>query len=344
MAASITQFANLTAPVLPEIDNTFLAYTPLTVIPCTVSGTNALTLTPSSGSAAATPTITAYQNYMRFSGVFANNGTGVLTARVGALAVLNVYKDTFSGVAATNGSEAVQNCAFTLIYDAALNSGSGGWHLYTGTGSFNGGTITNPLVGTTITANLFNGTTASITGVTALNSLNVSGPVSLASLSLSGVGKLAGASISGPSTLSSLQATGPATLASLNVSGLATLASLGVTGPATLASLAVSGLGSITKLEVGAGGASITRIVSGQATVAYTVTNANATQDQTLTLTGAQADDSLSLGLGPSTPAGAGFTGFMAAAGTVTLRLVNPQTVTLGAATLTVRATAIGFS
>ncbi|MDE2099002.1 MAG: hypothetical protein KGL39_17240 [Patescibacteria group bacterium] len=285
MTASLTLFANNATPTGQELDDNFTCYTPLSIIPCTVSGTNTLTLTPHSGTSGATPTIAAYQNYMQFSGVFANNGSGALFAAVGSLASLNVYKDTPSGPVATDGTEALKNNAFTVIYDSTLNGGAGGWHLYTKTGGFNGGTITNTLavqggsLGVSLTSTLLTG-----------NSL---------------------------------------TITAQNITG---------------ATLSITSLASVTKLEVGASASSLTRLISGSGTVTYTVSNASGTQDQNFTLSGAQVGDSLALGFGPSIPAGAGFTGFMAAAGTVTLRLINPSTVTLGAATLTVRATAIGFT
>ena len=298
MTASITLFANLVNATTPELDGNFTCYTPLTVIPCTVAGTNALTLTSFSGSAAATPTITAYQNYMRFSGVFANSGSGALTARIGSLAFLNVYKDSPTGPVATTGSEAIQNNAFTLVYDLALNSGAGGWHLYSSTASFNGGTITQPLV--------LSGTTLSVVG----GSLGAS----LTSTLLTG---------------NSLTITAQTITASQNL---------------TAGTLSVSSLASVAKLEVGASASSITRVITGTGTLTFSITVANGVQNQTMALVGAQVGDSVFLGLPASPPAGAGFTGFMAAAGTVNIRLVNPATVTLGAATLTVNATAMGFT
>lgn len=292
MTASITLFANLTNPTLPELDGNFTSYTPLTVIPCTVTGTNALVLTPFSGSAAATPAIAAYQNYMLFSGVFSANGAAPLTARIGSLPILNVYKDSPTGPVATTGTEAVQNNAFTISYDSTLNSGAGGWHLTSSTASFNGGTITQPLV------------------------------VSGAAISV--VGGSLGA------TLTSTLLTGNSlSITAQNITGQ---------------TLSASSLASVTKLYVGASASSLTRLINGAGTLTYTVTPANSAQNQSFTLAGAQANDSVALGLPASPPAGAGFTGFMAAAGTVTVRLTNPGTVTLGAATITVNATAMGFT
>lgn len=246
MAASITLFANNAAPTGPELDGNFQAYTPLTTLPCTVSGSNALTLTPFSGSAGATPTFSAYQNYMLFSGVVAISNSAPTTMRVGALASLKAFKDTASGPVQLSGSELIANCAFTALYDSALDSGNGGFHITTG-----------------------------------------------------------------PNTVG----------ATLNVTQLQT-----------------------TKLLVGGSVTSVTRINSALGTLSFSITPANATQDQTFLVAGAALGDTVDIGWLTAPPAGAGFTGFLAAAGTVTLRLSNPSTVTLGAASVTVRAAAMGFT
>jgi hypothetical protein len=244
MAATITLFASNTAPTGKELDDNFTSYTTLGMIPCAVAGTNTLTLTPFNGSAAATPAITAYQNYLSFSGVVAISNSGATTIQVGSLAALPCYKDTALGPTALSGGELIANCAFTALYDSTLNSGNGGFHVTTG-----------------------------------------------------------------PNTVG----------ATLNVTELIS-----------------------TKILVGSSTASITRILTGSATLSYSVTPAGATQDQTFTLTGALAGDAVQVGFISQPPAGAGFTGFMAAAGTVSLRLINPASVTLGAASLTVNAITMG--
>jgi hypothetical protein len=162
-----TTFAALTNPTLPELDANFNILSGLTSIPCTVAGTNTLTLTNIANSGS----IAAYANYMRFSGIAANNNTGATTAKFGSLAALSVYKDTPAGPVALAGNEIVVNNEFTLIYDLALNGGVGGFHLKTGGSELVGQTIT--------TGNLV------VTGQGSLASLVVTGPVSLASLSVS---------------------------------------------------------------------------------------------------------------------------------------------------------------
>jgi hypothetical protein len=59
------------------------------------------------------------------------SNSGATTARVGSLAVLPVYKDKSGGPTALAGGEIIIHNFVTLIYDAALNSGGGGFHLMT---------------------------------------------------------------------------------------------------------------------------------------------------------------------------------------------------------------------
>lgn len=119
-------FGPLSAATMAQLDQNFAAVGALGVIPCTVSGTNTLTFTP----AANTPTISAYADFLRITGVITVSNSGAVTARVGALASLNVYVDTLTGpVALSAASTLIANNAVTLSYDSALNGGAGGWHL-----------------------------------------------------------------------------------------------------------------------------------------------------------------------------------------------------------------------
>ena len=261
-AASITLFANTTAPTGQELDNNFLAYAVFCNIPCTLSGTNAITLAQNAN----TPTLTQLTNYIQFTGIIANNNSGAVTLTHPSFGTLNVYKDTAVGPGALTGGELIQGNAATFRYDSTLNSNAGGYHAYTGT-TFAGGTISSNLsiVGGSVGASL---TSVLLTG----NSLTISA----------------------------------------------------------------------ADLQIGSG-ATMARLLSGTTTLTYSVTSANAVQDQSFALAGAQINDSVALGLG-SVPSGVGFTGFIGTVGTVTLRMLNPSTVTIGAATLTVRATAMGFA
>lgn len=99
-----------------------------------------------------------------------------------------------------------------------------------------------------------------------------------------------------------------------------------------------------TKLLVGASAASVTRILSSLASVGFTVLLANTTQDQPILVPGTLANDSISIGGPASITAGVGFTGYVAAAGTVNLRAMNVTAASIAAFSVTVRATAIGFT
>lgn len=277
-------FAAATSATGAQLDANFNAAGKLGTIPCAVAGTNALTLTPTSGIA---PTIATLSNYLCFSGVVVVTNTGAVTIAIGSLAALNAYKDGAAGPAALTGGELVAGCAFTAVYDSALNAGLGGFHVYTSTTPFTGGTITSNLVvqGGSLGASL---TSTLLTG----NSLTVN---------------------------------------ALLHSGT---------------SLAVS-IASITSLQVGGPSltvATITRVLSALATLTFTLTPANAVQDQNIVMSGAQVRDVVSLGLGASTPSGAGFTGFCGTLGTVTVRLLNPTASSIAAATMTVRAMGMGLT
>jgi hypothetical protein len=130
-------FANLTNPTLPELDQNFAALGALVPIPCTVSGTNTITMTP----AANTPTITALAPYTQFSGVVNVSNTGATTINAAGLGALSAYKDTPGGPVALAGGEMIAGNAFTAMYDPALNGGAGGFHVYTNTFVFGSSAI-----------------------------------------------------------------------------------------------------------------------------------------------------------------------------------------------------------
>jgi hypothetical protein len=120
-----TTFAAVTSEVTTSLDGNFNILSALTPIPVSVSGTNTLVLT----SIQAAGSVTAYANYMQFAGVAVATNTGAVTAQFGSLAALSVYKDTLLGPEPLTGSEIVQNCELSLMYDSTLNSGAGGFHL-----------------------------------------------------------------------------------------------------------------------------------------------------------------------------------------------------------------------
>jgi hypothetical protein len=133
MAYSITQFENNLSNPLQALDNNFTTFGALVPIPCSVAGTNTLTLTQNAASVVPTPTISGYTTNMFFTGVAAATNTASVTATVGAAGALTVYKDGPTGPVALSGGEIVAGNAISLIYDAALASGAGGFHLISNT-------------------------------------------------------------------------------------------------------------------------------------------------------------------------------------------------------------------
>lgn len=150
MAFSITQFENNTTNSLVALDNNFTTFGALVPIPCSISGTNTLTLTQNAVGLVPTPTIQGYSTNMLFTGIAAGNNTGPVQASVGSAGVLNVYNDTPSGPQLLTGGEIIGTNAISLRYDVALNSGAGGFHLASSTASTIGpiapSQVTTPLL------------------------------------------------------------------------------------------------------------------------------------------------------------------------------------------------------
>lgn len=150
-------FAALTTVPLSDLDENFTQLAVQSVNPCAVAGTNTLTLTLLSPSNQ--PPVAAYADYLALSAVAALTNTGAVTAQLGSLAALPVYKDTNSGPAALVGGEIVAGNLFILVYDAALNSGAGGFHLVH--------SASQPLTGAApVTVNATTGTTLTAAQVT----------------------------------------------------------------------------------------------------------------------------------------------------------------------------------
>lgn len=148
MAFSITQFENNLQNSLVALDNNFTTFGALVPIPCTVSGTNTLTLTQNSTGLVPTPTISAYTTGMLFTTVASATNTSATQATVGSVGFLNIYKDTLSGPALLSGGEIVANNAISLLYDGALGGGAGGFHLIATTAN-----VSSPISPSTIRVN-----------------------------------------------------------------------------------------------------------------------------------------------------------------------------------------------
>ena len=170
MALPVT-FGNLTSAAFSQIDQNCAALGAICVIPCSVAGTNTITMTP----LANTPTVASYQQTGIFVGVAAGTNTTAVTMTVGAIGTYNVYRDTFTAPTALVGGEIQAGSLILMAYDSALNTGAGGWHLInplnnqaatyglrvTDSPTFNAVSTTS---GVTIGSTLNVGTTASITG------------------------------------------------------------------------------------------------------------------------------------------------------------------------------------
>lgn len=126
MAYSYT-FANVTALTTGQLDTVFNQAGLLGTIPCTVTGTNTLTLTVNSS--VGTPPLTSFNPLLRFGAVAANDNSGAVTANIGGTGALSVYKDSATGPVALTGGEIQAGNYFVLIYDSTLSGGLGGYHL-----------------------------------------------------------------------------------------------------------------------------------------------------------------------------------------------------------------------
>lgn len=214
MAYSVT-FAAATAATGAQLDAILNQAGLLGTLPCVVSGTNTLVMTPITTPTIGTPPM-ALQAQLRVSGIAAATNSGATTANVGAFGALNVYKDGAGGPVALTGGEIHIGNYFVLSYDAALNAGAGGWHLSGGvpvggapTGAAGGdlsGTYPNPAV-------------SKIAGVALGDTTAASGAVLVGS-GTSWVRK----AISGDATLSAAGALTVTKTNGTNLSGLATAA------------------------------------------------------------------------------------------------------------------------
>jgi hypothetical protein len=120
-----TTFAALTDATGAELDANFAALGACTTIPCSVSGTNVLVLTPLTN----TPAVPAYADYMQFSFTAVGTNTTGVMAQVGSLPALDVARDTPAGRMALIGNEIVAGDFCILAFDTAVDSGAGGFHL-----------------------------------------------------------------------------------------------------------------------------------------------------------------------------------------------------------------------
>lgn len=102
----------------------------LGTIPCSATGTNAITLTPLTASFA--PNITAYTNYLQFSFVATATSSGAITAQIGSLGLKNVYLD--DGITQATTGNVTLGGLYIVVYSSALNSSAGGFYLQSSAG------------------------------------------------------------------------------------------------------------------------------------------------------------------------------------------------------------------
>lgn len=109
-----------------QLDNMYGDVWNAATIPCTPSGTNAITLTPQTN--ANLPT--AYNQHQRVAFTAGATSTGAVTAQIGSLGFLSVY---LPGGTQANANAIISGSYYELAYDPALNASAGGWWLVIGT-------------------------------------------------------------------------------------------------------------------------------------------------------------------------------------------------------------------
>lgn len=103
------------------LDANFAALGVLVTLPCTATGTNAINLTPFVN----TPTVSAYQNFLRFSFTAAAATTGAVTLQFAALAALPFYFP--DGVTQISSGALTLGQYVEAAYSNLVNSGGGGF-------------------------------------------------------------------------------------------------------------------------------------------------------------------------------------------------------------------------
>lgn len=119
-----TVFANLTAGNQPAslLDTMFNICGNQGNIACTATGTNAITLTPNTNFFSPG----SYTNYQMFTFVAAATSTGNVTIQVAALAALPLF---LSNLNQASAGDIVSATSYTVVFNQALQSGSGGFQL-----------------------------------------------------------------------------------------------------------------------------------------------------------------------------------------------------------------------
>lgn len=114
-----TQAGNVPAS---ELDANFNAVGAMGITACTASGTNAISLTSASNQ----PPISAYADYQAVGFVASATTSGPVTLQINGLGFLSVFDVT--GAQLDSGSLVISQY-YVVIYNSALNTGSGGFQL-----------------------------------------------------------------------------------------------------------------------------------------------------------------------------------------------------------------------
>jgi len=114
-------FGPLTTVVSGQLDTNFAAVAALMVVPCTATGTNAISLSGNLN----TPTISAYADFIQFSFVAAATSTGAVTVEFGSLGFLPLYLP--DGATQAGANSVIATAFYQIAYDDALNGGGGGF-------------------------------------------------------------------------------------------------------------------------------------------------------------------------------------------------------------------------
>jgi hypothetical protein len=117
-------FGVLTSPAqLSDFDANFNQVAAMIDIPCSVSGTNALSLTPLVNC----PVLTAYTEFCAARFRAGANSTNLVTAQISGLGFLPVYHADGATQATINDLVASQE--YVVRFSQSLNAGAGGWFL-----------------------------------------------------------------------------------------------------------------------------------------------------------------------------------------------------------------------
>lgn len=116
-------FSNNTSPTGVQLDADLAALAAMGIWNTTATGTNVVALTTTANQ----PAVSAYVDRQRFQFIWPNNTTAAVTVAINSLSALPLY--LIGGTQAASGDGA-SGTPCEIIYLAALNSGGGGFQIY----------------------------------------------------------------------------------------------------------------------------------------------------------------------------------------------------------------------